>query len=231
MESTIPVSVADSVLHERFSDGELLARLRDTEDGFVERKTRGDRKDWLPAAVAFANSAPIGYPAILFIGVKDNGDLEGGDGCNFESLQKTFNKEVAKAYPPIFCWPRALRVGNAECLAVIIPGSESRPHFAGQAWVRKGSQRDIASEEQFGQLIAQRNSRAYEILKWKGKAVMFEHRGMTALVSEAGGTIVDCNQFYVTYETAGARASVPLSRIEISFDHLRNVLKLEIRPM
>jgi predicted HTH transcriptional regulator len=52
------------------SDHDLVLRLRSFEDAFVERKTSADSKDWLKTIVAFANTAPVGYPAVLFIGVK-----------------------------------------------------------------------------------------------------------------------------------------------------------------
>jgi len=54
----------------------LLSRMRNFEDHFVERKTSGNSKDWIKTVVGFANSAPDGYPCVLFIGVKDNGDIE-----------------------------------------------------------------------------------------------------------------------------------------------------------
>jgi predicted HTH transcriptional regulator len=57
-------------------DEGLLLRLRNFEDNFVERKTSADSKDWLKTVVAFANSTPVGYPAVLFIGVKDDGTPE-----------------------------------------------------------------------------------------------------------------------------------------------------------
>lgn len=58
-------------------EADLIRRLRATEDAFVERKTVGDDKyDWLKTAVAFANTAPIDYPCVLYIGVKNNGDIE-----------------------------------------------------------------------------------------------------------------------------------------------------------
>ena len=44
------------------SDADLLARLKNFKDHFVERKTSGDKRDWLKTVVAFANSAPNGYP-------------------------------------------------------------------------------------------------------------------------------------------------------------------------
>ena len=82
------------------SDHDLLLRLRSFEDAFVERKTSADSKDWLKTIVAFANTAPVGYPAVLFIGVKDDGTPEGNQ-VNLDSLQKTLSEHVAKAYPPI----------------------------------------------------------------------------------------------------------------------------------
>jgi predicted HTH transcriptional regulator len=60
------------------SDADLLSKLKNCEDAFVERKTAADNKDWLKTVVAFANSTPIGYPAVLFIGVKDEGTIEAG---------------------------------------------------------------------------------------------------------------------------------------------------------
>jgi predicted HTH transcriptional regulator len=54
-------------------DEELLLRLRIFEGNFVERKASGDLKDWPKTVVAFANSTPVGCPAVLFIGVKDDG--------------------------------------------------------------------------------------------------------------------------------------------------------------
>ena len=56
-------------LHE--SDDPTLVRLKNFEDAFVERKSTSDTRDLLKTAVAFANSVPVGYPAILFYGVTD----------------------------------------------------------------------------------------------------------------------------------------------------------------
>ena len=54
------------------TDLDLWSRMQNLEDHFVERKTLGDSKDWLKTVVAFANSAPNGYPCVLYIGVKDH---------------------------------------------------------------------------------------------------------------------------------------------------------------
>src|SRR5260370_19228688 len=53
-------------LAESLTEESLILRLRSTEHDFVERKPRSAKGDWLQAAVAFANSAPIGWPAVVF---------------------------------------------------------------------------------------------------------------------------------------------------------------------
>ncbi len=58
------------------TESDLLSRMRNFEDNFVERKTARDRKDWVKTVVAFANSAPIGYPCVLYNGVTNAGELE-----------------------------------------------------------------------------------------------------------------------------------------------------------
>jgi len=74
------------------NEADLLIRLKNCEDAFVERKTAADSKDWLKTVVAFANSAPIGYPAVLFIGAKDDGTIESGP-ANLDTMQKTLRKK------------------------------------------------------------------------------------------------------------------------------------------
>ena len=72
------------------SDEELLSRLTNFEDQFVERKSAGDFKDWRKPVVAFANSRPIGFPGVLFIGIKNDGTVE--ENANLDSLQRKFSE-------------------------------------------------------------------------------------------------------------------------------------------
>ena len=109
-------------------DEELSLRLRNFEDNFVERKTSGDSKDWLKTVVAFANSTPVGYPAVLFIGVKDDG-TPGDRTADLDSLQQTFSKKLSDAYPHIYCFPRVVNADGKELLAVIVPGSADTRDF------------------------------------------------------------------------------------------------------
>ena len=148
---------------------DLLLWLRDPEHTFVERKVFSDAKDWLKTVVAFANSTPIDYPAVLYIGVKDSGAPEEAS-VDLDKTQKTLSEKLTAAYPAIYYETKILDVAGKKVLAVVVPGSRNRPHFAGQAYVRDGSKTINASKEQFDQLIAQRNSKAYKILEWHGKS-------------------------------------------------------------
>src|SRR5712691_1218106 len=141
------------------SDVDLLGRLKNFEDHLVERKTIKDEKDWKKTAVAFANSVPVGLPAVLYIGVRDNGEIETPQ-PNLDQIQKKFNARMQRVYPRVAYVPKVVTENGRQALAVIIPGSELRPHFAGLSYVRRGSESIEASEQQFAELIAQRDSKA-----------------------------------------------------------------------
>src|ERR1039458_2975608 len=89
------------------TDADLLARLRNFEDQFVERKTVGDLKDCLKTVVAFANSAPIGMPCVLYVGVKDDGQFEGRH-HDFDTVQKTLNRLLQNIYPRAAYFPKLI---------------------------------------------------------------------------------------------------------------------------
>jgi hypothetical protein len=219
------------------SDTELLLRLTNFEDHFVERKTSGDSKDWLKTVVGFANSAPVGYPAVLYIGVRDGGEVEAG--LNLDSLQKTLGKKLADAYPAVYYLTRVLVKDDRQFLAVIVPGSEARPHFAGPSYVRVGSETLPASEPQFQALIAQRQSKAHALLQWAGQTITVDRmnvpeyvaRNGTVVQSSAACVVQDCNGFYVTLAQGSNVYSLPLSRVDLAFDHNTNRLKLEVKPV
>jgi hypothetical protein len=212
------------------NESDLLLRMRNFEDHMVERKTVKDEKDWKRAAVAFANSAPIGYPAVLYIGVRDNGEIETPQ-RDLEEAAKKFNKHMEKVYPRIAYVPKVISSDGRQALAVIIPGSESRPHFAGLAYVRRGPESVDGSEEQFVELIAQRNSKAAFLLRWKGKKVTVLSRiGDDELAWPNDTNLVDCNQFYVSLQRYlhEPPLSFPLSRVEINFDNMKQRAQLEV---
>jgi predicted HTH transcriptional regulator len=140
-------------LTESLTEESLIVRLRSAEHDFVERKSASDKSGWLHAAVAFANSTPIDYPAVLFVGVDDDGKpLQRVD---LETLAiKESSVLEDRAYPPIYRHIVPLHLPDGDCLAVVIPGSEARPHFAGKSFIRDGPQTKEASAEQFSLLVS-----------------------------------------------------------------------------
>jgi hypothetical protein len=205
-----------------FTDADLIAKLTAVEDQFVERKSKGDKGEWLQTTVAFANSTPIGYPAVLFIGVDNEGVI--AENLKVEDLMKSFADHVsAKAWPPIYTAPHILTHDGKSCIAVIIPGSESRPHFAGKSYVRKGTQTEEASDDQFQKLVAERTAKVYDIRKWIGKQITL-HALPSAKVAVI---LLDCNQHFLTWRAERpASFSAPMEWTVLSFDHENNRLKI-----
>ena len=98
------------------NESDLLSRMRNFEDLLVERKTVKDEKDWKRTAVAFANSAPIGLPAVLYIGVRDNGEIETPQ-ADLEEVAKKFNRHMERVYPRIACAPKVISNDGRQALA------------------------------------------------------------------------------------------------------------------
>ena len=146
-----------------------MRRLRDHEDGFVERKLEGAGSgDLKRTLVAFANSVPEGSEGVLFIGVSDDGDVLGVS--NSDKLQKTIRDICHKQiYPKINYNCEVLRVDESSVLAVSVLPVNRRPHFAGPAYVRIGSENVEATEDQYEDLIASRVDKARRILRDKDK--------------------------------------------------------------
>lgn len=149
----------------------------------------------------------------------------------------TFDEVVSAAYPRIPYLTRIIHFESKEALAVIIWGSALRPHFSGPAYVRSGSKSVTASEEQYQRFIAERSSIVRALLEYRGKlvsvyAVLYDLRG-GGFFGKARTTLIDCNQFYVTLEESGTttetkRYSVPIGRIELSYDFERDTLRLDL---
>ncbi len=219
----------------QFTDEELVGRLQNFEDSFVEKKTSGDHKDWVKTIVAFANSAPAEYPAVLFIGVRDDGRIE--PNLNLDSLQKTLNEKLSNVFPPVYIAPKILEKDAQRFLAVIVPGSLNRPHFSGLSYIRSGSETLEASPVQFERLIASRNTKTYEILKWKGKNISVSYmrvenvHTMGAVSHNWEAMVADCDQFVVHLAASTHKEAIPLGRVEVSFDSDKSRLKLEIKPI
>lgn len=214
------------------SDTEILRRLRDVEDSFTERKSFGDfHKDVAKTVCAFANSAPFGYPCILYIGVRNDGTLETHSDDELDRVQQTLTKKCGAIYPPVYTLQKVLTgPGGVKIVAVVIPGSSNRPHFTGPAYMRKGSESFEASEEMLNGLIADRSSKAYKVRTWIGKEVVVSYCSPSGVLRDERCLLVDCNQFYLTYKeldyTPHQIKSWPLSRFDLSYHHERTALRL-----
>jgi hypothetical protein len=150
---------------------ELLSRLNNKEDSFTERKPQGaNAYEFRKTIVAFANSLADNQTGLLFIGVRDDGTIAGVSGA--DSLQKTIRKICEMdCYPPIKLSCSVLAVGGKDVVAVEISASNQRPHFAGPAFVRVGSESKAATSEVYQELLTSHCSPAGQLLKLKNERV------------------------------------------------------------
>ena len=216
-----------------FTDADLIARMQNFEDHFVERKTLADDKDWLKTVVAFANSAPIDFPCVLFIGVTNKGEIQPSSD-NLDTLQQKLEKKLAQTYPRIAYFTRAIGEPGKQALAVIVPGSHQRPHFAGPPFVRRGTKTMEMSGDEYSEALAWRNSKAARILEYIGRQVTVAHIvGSGREKSWSNWPVqpfVDyCDRHYIILrQPTGAKFAYSLEQIQLSFDTVLEVLKIEI---
>ena len=160
----------------RRAEHELRLRRIDNEDQFTERKPKTvSSEDICKTLVAFANSLRNGEEGVLFIGVSDQGEVTGVD--ETDKFQKRIRRLAeGTCYPPIRIQMEILNESDLSFLAVIVRSSNNKPHFAGQAFVRIGSESVSASPEVFEELIASRNDKARQMLCYRdcGTTVLLE---------------------------------------------------------
>lgn len=213
------------------------------EDNLLERKTESDLKDLLKTLVAFANSVMPGHTARLLIGEKDDGSVQGV--TNPDNIQKRIREECDKIYPPIL-WRSSVYVKEGKhCVQVNIEYDGETPHFGGQAWVRKGSESIIASDDIFQRLIDLRTGKVRELSKWLDKLITVNgdpatipakqnaHPFFPSFVHrwniEETARITFVNNFWVTLESIESgekRLSEPISKLTLSFDDKKGRLKV-----
>ncbi len=223
---------------------DLIQRLFNKEDGFTERKPENaGTADFKKTLVAFANSVPEDSTAILYIGVADTGKPLGVS--NPDSIQKTIRGICEKdCYPPIKFQSQVIPYEDKNLLAVIIPFSSNRPHFAGPAYIRRGSESVVASEEIFQELIDSRTSKVAGILKCKGQIVTVEVHGKFLGDARYIGDnnrdyrkkheceILECNSYYVRMIdiSSSRHVSEPLSNVDLNYDEERHRPMLIVSP-
>ena len=220
-----------------WTEADILQKLKNTEDATVERKVRSDLRDIRKSVVAFVNSLPVGDPAVIFVGVRDNGEIESD--VDTEDLQEKISRSLEEIYPPVFPQILTRECEGKKFVAVIVRGSPERPHFSGHAYIRRDSRSVKSSEKEFERLVSQRVSKAAEILKWREKeitATFYSARIHDARIPANAAVMVvkDCNAFYVTLQSVRIEPihrSISLSRIELDFDHEKERLQLHIFPI
>lgn len=203
------------------TEDELRRRILDQEDGWTERKPKGvSDEDICKTIVAFANSLPDNEAGILFIGVSDEGVPLGVD--NADAMQKKVRQlSEQNCYPPISLQHncKVFEDSGKSIVAVIVNGSDNRPHFRGHTYVRVGSESVKPSPDQYERLIASRSSVA--------RAILFEHQKDNQVVVEIEGSnhnrtflskVVDCNALFATFHDLEQHKerSAPLNQISVS---------------
>jgi len=215
------------------------------EDNLLERKVESDLKDLLKTLVAFANSVKPGHTAVILIGEKDDGTIQGV--TNPDNIQKTVRETCDKIYPAILHRSQVYEKEGKYCVRVEIEYDGETPHFGGAAWIRKGSESIKATDECFQRLIDLRSGIVYELAKWLGKEVTIRgdpssvpHRKNVGIGTKAYriythrwgpeefARIVQVNKHWATFEKSdnGERVSEPLKNLTLSYDDQRDQLKI-----
>jgi hypothetical protein len=212
--------------YQAVSEEDLLRKITDTENNFIERKTAKDSNGWLKTAVAFANSCPVGQPGILYVGVSDEGEvIKHSD--DLETIQKNVSASIGRAWPPIYFVSHILKRNGLEFIAVIIYGSPLRPHFSGPAYIRVGPETRDASELEYDKLIAHRSSKVRLLQELIGQEVYWH--SLSPFTGNEQGVLTNCTQFYVLIKGSTYQRSFPIEWITITFDPDKQVHQLYIK--
>ena len=135
---------------EPYSKSTLRAMASDLKSELVERdeSLQGDAPNRVYQAVcAFANDLP-GHrrPGVVFVGLRDDGQLAGLDITDQLMLQLADIKTGGNILPVPTLFVDRLRLSGGDVAVVTVHPSHSPPvRFRGTIWIRTGSRRAIAS--------------------------------------------------------------------------------------
>lgn len=219
----------------------LIARLKNHEDNFVERKPEGvNAAEIRQTVVAFANSVPVGTTAVLFMGIHNDGSILGVG--NPDKLQKTVRELCERVcYPPVAFSTAVLDVEGKAVVAVVVPPSRNRPHFSGPAFVRRGSESVAASPELFEELILSRSDKVAAILQMRDapvSVVCIQHKlGNTQQITDSRYrthsecVVENCNAHTVRLRDIASDRHVtePIENVTVSYDEERHRPMLIVR--
>jgi len=213
------------------TDLQLCALLDSSECRLVERKqSQPNGADLRRTLVAFANTVSETECAVLFIGVGDDGVKHGVQ--EPDKVQREVRRVAEnECYPPVHCELYVIKDAGVEIVAVAVNVSRDRPHFAGPAYVRIGSESVKASQEMFNEMVAARNDKARRILAERGKLISVQFVGSRHPVEGAMDRnfkpreyrdyrIDECNAHYVrlTDVNMGCIYGFPLEHVAVGYD-------------
>ncbi len=211
------------------------------EDCLLERKTESDLRDLPKTLVAFANSVKPEHTAVILIGEKDGGTVQGV--TDADNIQKTIRKHCDKIYPPIIWKSKVYEKDGKTCVRIEIEYDGETPHFGDAAWVRRGSETIKATDEVFQKLIELRLGKVRELAKWIDKNITIEPdpQAMAAVTTynihtfpvrkRFNSTLLKVNNFWATLlGEDGKNMSMPLEKIILNWDDQHNRLMLFIKP-
>jgi len=212
------------------------------EDGLLERKLESDQKDFLKTFVAFANSVRPGHTAVVLIGERDEGIVQGVS--NPDEMQKKIRRECERIYPSILWRSTVYEREGKHCIRIEIEYSGETPHFGEAAWIRRGSESVKASEELFQRLIELRSGRVRELSQWLGKEVIvgadpgttprgiMDSHDFPRWSGYIPATLHAVNAHWATFQLAGSKAtrSEPIEKLMLSWADDKNCLLILVKP-
>ena len=224
---------------------QIIPMIEQPEGPLLERKpSRVNAREIRQTVVAFANSVSGTDEAVLLIGIGDRGVVHGCTNAEADAIQKSVRDVCEKQCYPAIAFRVEVLSERQNVVAVVIPPSGNRPHFAGQAYVRRGSESVAASDEVFNELVYSRNSKAGMLLEYKKRHMMLRVTGLGNRPSdfrfEADNRqrefmqckVFECNAQYVRFERidgTGGRFSAPLENITITHNEEKWCPELIVR--
>ncbi len=136
-----------------YTDAELVALLDDLESDCVERKEsfKGDVPNKARQAVcAFANDLPNRKaPGVLFIGAQDSGEPSGLPVTDQLLLDLADMRSDGKILPlPVMTVEKRTLKGAAMAVVTVQPSDMPPVKYDGRIWIRTGSRRALANEQE-----------------------------------------------------------------------------------
>lgn len=211
------------------------------EHSLLERKTESYKdSQFLATFVAFANSVPPDETALVLIGETDKGEVVGVK--NPDGMQKRVRKIFDNIYPTPFWKQNLYGEGECKCIRVEIRNNGMAPHFAGAAWVRKGSETVKATDEMLQRLVDLRSGKVSLLSQSLGKTVSvsfdegstgstlpFTVYSKLGLMELRESTLTYVNAHWLTIKNSDAlERSFPLEKIRLGYDNANLRLQLWI---